>query len=257
MRHGTGLTCCTEATSSSSAANYVDNWFGRQYPDLPVDTTESGPDGTYFASAFWNYRLRPSNGFASCNVAAGATTPCQIEVWNNPAYAKVVTHYFDSFVTDSWNVTRRLTLNLGVRYAHDNGFVPESCRDAATPPGDVPFPAACFEKQQFNVWNSFAPRLHAVWDILGNGKTVLKGGWGRFDHERQQVPEMDSADAQVRTQSTYRWRDFNGNSIYDPGEVEPECERAGFPEPDPRQQLRAEPDGAAAEERRAVAVART
>jgi hypothetical protein len=199
--------------------NYVDNWFGRQYPDLPLDTTETGPDGTYFTSAFWNYRLRPSNGFASCNVAAGATTPCQIEIWNNPAHAKVVTHYFDTFVTDSWTVMRQLTLNLGVRYAHDNGFVPESCRDTATRPGDVPFPAACFQKQQFNIWNSFAPRLHAVWDVVGNGKTVVKGGWGRFDHERQQVPEMDSADAQVRTQATYRWRDFNGSGIYDPGEV--------------------------------------
>jgi hypothetical protein len=199
--------------------SYVDNWFGRQYPDLPADLTESGPDGTYFISAVWNYRLRPSNGFGSCNVAAGATTPCQIEVWNNPAYAKVVTHYFDTFVTDSWSVTHRLTLNLGVRYAHDNGFVPESCRVDAVAPGNVPFPASCFQKQQFNVWNSFAPRLHAVWDINGNGKTVLKGGWGRFDHERQQVPEMDSADAQVRTQTNYRWRDFNGNGIYDPGEV--------------------------------------
>jgi hypothetical protein len=48
---------------------------------------------------------------------------------------------------------------------------------------------------------------------------VLKGGWGRFDHQRQQVPEMDSADAQLRVTTSYRWRDFNGNKIYDPGEV--------------------------------------
>lgn len=208
--------------------SYVDNWFGRQYPGLPADLSESGPDGSYFISAVWNYRLRPSNGFASCNVAASATTPCQIEVWNNPAYAKVVTHYYDAYATDSWTFTQRLTLNLGVRFAHDNGFVPESCREAATVPGDVPFPATCFQKQQFNIWNSFAPRIHASWDILGNGKMVLKGGWGRFDHERQQVPEMDSADAQVRTQTTYRWRDFNGNGIYDPGEVNLNTNGADF-----------------------------
>ena len=51
----------------------------------------------------------------------------------------------------------------------------------------------------------------------GNGKTLIKGGWGRFDHQRQQVPELDAADAQVRTQVIYRWRDLNGNGRYDPG----------------------------------------
>jgi len=198
---------------------YVDNWFGRQYPKLPADTKLSGPEGDVFTAAVYSYRLRPSNGFANCNVAATATAPCQIEFWNNPSYAKVVTHYFSTFLTDSWTIAKNITLNLGVRFAHDNGFVPESCREAATFPADQVYPAACFDKQQFNIWNSFAPRLHGSWDILGNGKMVLKGGWGRFDHERQQVPEMDSADAQLRVTTSYRWRDFNGNANYDPGEV--------------------------------------
>jgi len=62
-------------------------------------------------------------------------------------------------------------------------------------------------------------RTHASWDINGNGKTVLKGGWGRFDHERQQVPELDAADSQVRTQVVYKWHDLNGDLRYQPGEV--------------------------------------
>src|SRR5207248_2304634 len=155
-----------------------------------------------------NYRLIYQNG-----------APFQIEVWNNPAYAKVVTHYLGTYVTDGWNIGRRLTLNLGIRFAHDNGFVPGSCVEAADPPGNIAFPATCYQKQQFNVWNTFAPRLHAVWDLSSDGRTLIKGGWGRFDHQRQQVPELDSADAQVRTTVTYRWRDLNGNRNCDPGEV--------------------------------------
>ena len=184
--------------------DYTDNWFGRQYPDLPPDTQL---DGAY-SSAVYNYRLLVRSGVAD-----------QLEVWNNPAYAKVVTHYLGTYLTDSWTLGSRLTLNLGVRYAHDNGFVPEVCREAATPPGHIAFPAGCRDAQQFNVWDSVAPRLHAAWDIQGNGRTMIKGGFGRFDHQRQQVPELDAADAQVRTQVLYRWRDPNGNGRYDAGEV--------------------------------------
>jgi hypothetical protein len=184
--------------------DYTDNWFGRQYPDLDLDLKLEGA----YSSALYNYRLLFQNGAAN-----------QIEVWNNPAYAKVVTHYLGTYLTDSWSLGRRLTLNLGLRFAHDNGFVPEICREAATPPGNLAFPAGCRETQQFNVWNSVAPRLHAAWDLRGDGKTLIKGGFGRFDHERQQVPELDAADAQVRTQVVYRWRDLNGNGRYDLGEV--------------------------------------
>jgi hypothetical protein len=193
--------------------NYTDNWFGRQYLDVPVDLLEKGA----YRTAAYNYRLRFDNG-----------APFQIEVWNNPALAKVIVHYLDLYAQDSWTIGRRVTLNLGVRYAHDNGYVPESCRDAAVPPGNVPFPATCFEKKQFNIWNPVSPRLHAAWDVTGDGKTMIKGGWGRFDHARQLDPELNAADPLVRTTATYRWRDLNGNRNYDPGEVNLDPNGADF-----------------------------
>jgi hypothetical protein len=195
--------------------DYEDSSFGRRYPPFAPDTMHA--DAFSAASAYPNYRLVFTNG-----------APFQLEVWNNPANAWVVSHYLGMYVQDSWSLGRRLSLNLGVRYAHDNGYVPDSCRDAAYPPGDVAFPTACFAKQQFNIWNTFAPRMHAAYDIGGDGKTVIKGGWGRYDHRRQHVPELDAADPQVRTTVTYGWHDLNGDKRYQPGEVNLNVNGADF-----------------------------
>jgi hypothetical protein len=64
------------------------------------------------------------------------------------------------------------------------------------------------------------PRLHVAYDVTGDGKTVVKGGWGRFAHRRQLDPELTNSDPQVRTVTTYRWHDLDGNHQYDPGEVD-------------------------------------
>jgi len=105
-------------------------------------------------------------------------------------------------------------LNVGLRYANDNGFVPDQCRDAG-----VFAAAACFDKVQMNTWRTFAPRLHAAWDLTGDGKTVVKGGWGRFDHMREHSPELVNVNPNQTTRTTWIWHDLNADSLYQPGEV--------------------------------------
>lgn len=122
------------------------------------------------------------------------------------------------YAQDSWTLARRLTLNLGVRYAHENKALPEQCRVAAAPPLDVVFPAECFPEVQFKIWNSVVPRLHAVYDFTGDGRTVIKGGWGRFAHLRY-VDEIQMANENAHTLALFRWHDLNGNKLYDPGEM--------------------------------------
>ncbi|MGE3509448.1 MAG: carboxypeptidase regulatory-like domain-containing protein [Vicinamibacterales bacterium] len=139
--------------------------------------------------------------------------PFQIDVYNNPATPLTRAHHTGLWLKDNWVLGRRLTLNLGLRYARDNGFIPSQCRDE----GQFA-PAGCIDKIQSAIWNSVAPRLYASYDLGGTGKTVIKGGWGRFNHVRTE-DEILPMNPFVSTSSAYRWRDLNGNRNYDAGEV--------------------------------------
>jgi Carboxypeptidase regulatory-like domain len=145
--------------------------------------------------------------------------PFEIAFINAPTYPKLAARSLATYIKDSWTVGRRLTLNLGLRYTHDTGYVPEECRDAAAGPGSVIFPAECFEKVELRVFNSVAPRLHAAYDLGGDGKTVLKGGWGRYDHMRQLDPDAQRVNQMNQAYGIYLWHDLNGNSDYNDGEV--------------------------------------
>ena len=70
--------------------------------------------------------------------------PFEVSFFNSPIFPKVATNYLGLFLKDSWTVGRRLTLNVGLRYADDDGSVPDECREAAAPPSEVTFPAQCF-----------------------------------------------------------------------------------------------------------------
>ena len=73
-----------------------------------------------------------------------------------------------------------------------------------------------------------APRLHVAYDLSGDGKTVIKGGWGRYDHMRQLEPDVLTVARNSIANAIYKWRDLNGNNDYDPGEVNLDPTRARF-----------------------------
>jgi len=106
----------------------------------------------------------------------------------------------EGFVQDSWKVLPRLTLDLGLRLTHFSPWIDNenfgysifdqsqynpSC--AAPPPTgtfcgfkwhaiDSSVPLGGFPTR-FAFWQ---PRFGAAYDLFGTGKTVLRGGWGRF-----------------------------------------------------------------------------
>jgi hypothetical protein len=88
-----------------------------------------------------------------------ATYPTQFDITVGPpgsefqVSAKDKRGYF--FVEDKWRVRNNVTLNLGLRWDYQT-ITPDSKDD-------------------------FAPRAGFAWDLGGAGKTVVRGGFGRFN----------------------------------------------------------------------------
>ncbi|HYK37542.1 carboxypeptidase-like regulatory domain-containing protein [Alloacidobacterium sp.] len=127
-------------------------------------------------------------------------------------------HYttWEFFGQDSWKVTKKLTLEYGMRFSHFTPWIdgegfgysifdqsqfnpgcagsPTFCgfewhaKDSSVPVGGFPTRALFFQ-----------PRLGVAYDVTGAGRTVVRGGWGRFFYHSGQFTNGLDASAGVAT----------------------------------------------------------
>ena len=94
---------------------------------------------------------------------------------------------YGMYFQDDWRVTPRLTVNAGLRYDLVTGFlidqskIPNYVRLTAAGAGrSIQRRAGLdeFAKKAQEDKNNVQPRLGAVYDLRGNGKDVVRAGWG-------------------------------------------------------------------------------
>jgi len=183
-------------------------------PSLSDTVSKVWGTHTVKAGFFWEYirnaeplsnstngtiMVAPSNAYTYGNLYADIVTgniSGEYDETNYNPHDDTAYNTYEAFVQDSWKVTRRLTLDLGVRFTHfqpwmdRNGFgfaifdyskYSSSCaptdycgflwhkRDPSVPMGGFPTRALFYQ-----------PRFGLAYDVTGSGKTVIRGGWGRY-----------------------------------------------------------------------------
>ncbi len=135
------------------------------------------------------------------------------------------------FFDDQWTPMKRLTVNVGLRFDNmSNKYGIGKVYDNPTSPNDVPdnLRVVRDRKGTDNVFdfNNWSPRIGATYTITEDGKTVVRGNFGRYyspvgtENLRRVGPDMPL----LRTHELYMnipWDlvDLNHNGYIDPEEV--------------------------------------
>ncbi len=134
----------------------------------------------------------------------------QIEQFSQQNFVPPQNLYFwnvDFYVTDSWKVTPRLSLDYGLRFEHigpwtDKHGIGIAVFDPSTLGDGTGTAGFTFHAKNPEVSTAgvparlafYEPRVGLTYDFYGNGKTVIRGGWGMYrNHDNYNVVQSAAA----------------------------------------------------------------
>jgi len=125
------------------------------------------------------------------------------------------------YAQDKWTLDR-LTLNMGVRFDYLNINFPEQSLE---PGGLVPNRDITFPKNDYLGWKDISPRLGAVYDLFGTGRTALKVNLSRYVLAQRLTSNYTNLGNPVNAMAnsvTRSWNDRAGLGIN--GDYIPQCD---------------------------------
>lgn len=136
---------------------------------------------------YFNFGNGDFTGFPTADMLIGFTDNYTIGAQDG--FYNQIAYENGFFVQDNWRATQRLTLNLGLRYAMmtwpyetQNRMASFDVNPQSSTYGQVLLAGKNGVSQSImnNNWHNFAPRLGFAYDLHGNGKEVVRGGYGIY-----------------------------------------------------------------------------
>ncbi len=107
---------------------------------------------------------------------AALKNPTQFTAAIPQQYTSVPVTQIGLYIQDDWRILKNLTLSLGLRWDKEKGSYNESLKPSSfsTP---IPFLGDPSKRGQNK---SFGPRFGLAWDVRGNGRDVVRSGFGKY-----------------------------------------------------------------------------
>jgi outer membrane receptor protein involved in Fe transport len=192
---GTPTTFSRVAYPDEARNQFTDtmNWAHRHHLiKFGVDVDRANDLQSYLYNGFGSYSYTTLDSFAEDFSIYENQIPKAATNWSSfsQAFGPLGTEFhtwdYAGFIQDDWKVAPRLTVNLGVRYEfeqlpamqYSNPAFPTLTQAQGTLltslKGVNPTNAMPSDK------NNFGPRVGFAWDIFGDGKDALRGGYGMY-----------------------------------------------------------------------------
>ena len=139
--------------------------------------------------------------------------PSSVFVFETPSLSEAGVWTWSAFASNAWQPRDRLTLTVGLRFDRYRLFLPAQSHPAGRPDAQ-PFAAV----PDLADWNTLTPRIAAVYDVQGDGRTLAKLTFGRYRVAPNASVGFNANPNANPWWSQYEWTDPNQSGAWEPAE---------------------------------------